>query len=63
MEGEHQNVSIFIYKKNLIFLKQDWIFDAICAYFKSASWQSPVQSFIECNCVYFTKADPIQDNY
>lgn len=30
-----------------------WMFDAIYAYFQSPRWQTPVQSFIESNCIYF----------
>ena len=31
----------------------EWIFDAIHAFFQSARWQTPVQSFIETNCNLF----------
>jgi len=29
------------------------MFDAIYTYFQSARWQTPVQSFIESNCIHF----------
>lgn len=37
--------------------ENDWIFDAIYAFFQSARWQTPVQSFIEENCVFFLGAE------
>lgn len=37
------------------------MFDAIYAYFQSPRWQTPVQSFIESNCIYF-EADRNNDN-
>lgn len=51
MPKEDQNVSF-----NSILTHhnyQDWIFDAIYAFFQSARWQTPVQSFIEANCILF----------
>lgn len=36
-----------------------WMFDAIYDYFQSPRWQTPVQSFIESNCMNF---DPNDDN-
>ncbi len=53
MSGEGENVSKntqFFYQ-NDFFLLQDWIFDAIYEFFQSPRWQTPVQSFIEENCV------------
>lgn len=31
----------------------DWLFDAIYQFFQSPTWQTPVQSFIEANCIFF----------